>query len=176
MTKMNVGILMALSLALIGGAGCSARSKLTPRRPLDARLGSYSSVLVSVESRVTEDAQKELSDLEGLVVSRVKSLNAFESVQLGAGADPPPGALLVNITISRLKKVGGTKRFMLGAFAGRASMSADVSFADAASGKVLGAFTVTGESGGSGYAGGTRDAVEKTAQGIADLISRNLGR
>ena len=67
-------------------------------------------------------------------------------------------------------------RFMLGAFAGKATMTTDVDFIDAASGKTLGSYSIKGKSGGTGVSGGTSDAVKKAAEGIAQVISENFGK
>jgi hypothetical protein len=129
---------------------------------------------------VTADVRKESSDLEGLVVSKIKALNAFKSVQLQSGpaakgaAKPAARTLLVKVVIAHVKKVGGTKRFMLGVGAGRASMTTEITFVQARTGEELGSYSVTGESGGSAFSGGTSDAVQKTAEGIADVISKSF--
>lgn len=158
--------------ALLALPACAARSKMVTLQPVQKDLKSYSKVMVSVDSGVSEDVSKEKSDLEGLVVSRIKGLNVYDDVQLMGDSDstPDPETLLVQVTISHVKKVGGTKRFMLGAMAGRASMTTKVSFIDASSGADLGSYTIEGQSGGSGYSGGTSDAVKKTADGIAEVI------
>jgi hypothetical protein len=52
-------------------------------------------------------------------------------------------------------------------------MTCDFSLVDAANGTTLGAYSVKGESGSTGYSGGTSDAVKKTAEGIAKVIKSN---
>jgi hypothetical protein len=152
-------------------SGCAARSKSVTLQPITADLGQYKHVVLAVESRVPGDVTKEKSDLEGLTVSRVKSLNRFSSVQLRTGeVAPTPETLVVKVGITHLKKVGGTKRFMLGAAAGRASMTTEITLVDSSTGKTIGSYTVTGQSGGSGLAGGTSDAVTKTAEAVAGLL------
>ncbi len=117
------------------------------------------------------DVKKEKADLEGLTVSRVKALNRFSSVQLKTGdVSPTPETLVVNVGITHIKKVGGTKRFMLGVAAGRASMTTEITIVDSSTGRTLGSYTVTGESGGTGLSGGTGDAVTKTAVAVAGLL------
>ena len=78
--------------------------------------------------------------------------------------------LLLKATITKVKRVGGTKRFMLGVGAGRANISAQVNLSDARTGKELGSYTITGESGGSAFAGGTDDAVKKAAEQVVAVL------
>ena len=152
-------------------SGCAARSKSVTLQPLSADMSQYKNIVIAVESRVPGDVTKERTDLEGLTVSRVKALSRFSSVQLKTGeVAPAPETLVVNVGITHLKKVGGTKRFMLGAAAGRASMTIEITLVDASTGKTIGSYTVTGQSGGSGLAGGTSDAVTKTAEAVAGLL------
>ncbi|MCK4371914.1 MAG: hypothetical protein KAW61_02155, partial [candidate division Zixibacteria bacterium] len=97
----------------------------------------------------------------------------FDDVWLGPCHENCDGVLQVNAEVTKVKKVGGTERFMLGAFAGKASMTATVVFLEPASLDTLGSYTVTGKSGGTGMSGGTKSAVGKTAQAIVQLISDN---
>ena len=165
--------LLALLLFLMLIAGCTARSQILCRQPLETGLRHYSTLVFSAESDVTDDVTMEMADLEEQVLASVKSRRLFQNTQLGESEESPESTLFVKASISNTKKVGGTTRFFLGAFAGRASMTADVVFIDAETGRALGSYTVIGESGGSGYSGGTNDAVKKTAECIADLICRN---
>jgi hypothetical protein len=165
----------ALAVAIV--SGCAARSKAVTLQPVTADMSQYKTVVISVESRVPGDVSKEKIDLEGQTVSRVKALNRFSSVQLKTGdVAPTPETLVVNVGITNLKRVGGTKRFMLGAAAGRASMTTEITLVVSATGKTLGSYTVTGQSGGSGLAGGTSDAVTKTAEAVAGLLGGGAAR
>jgi hypothetical protein len=157
-------------------AGCTARTQMVPLESLDTNLSPYTRAVVTAETAIAEDVTQELSVLKELTLTKLKELNTFQEVRLGAPEDAAPGTLHVKITISKIKKVSGGARFMLGAFAGRATMTTDVLFIDAASGKTLGSYSITGESGGTGYSGGTSDAVKKTAEGIAQVVSEHYGK
>lgn len=166
----EVSVVLALVVTL---GGCTAGFKMVPVNPLpEGGLRTYSSVVLSVESNVTEDVQKEMNDLEELAIKKIKALGIYQSARLGEAADAGEGTIIVKAAISQIKKVSGFTRFMAGAFAGRASMTTDVSFIDAPSKKVLGTYSITGESGGTGYSGGTSDAVVKAAEGIADILKQ----
>ena len=170
----KLAVLIPLTFPLL--VGCTARSQLIGIQPLQTSLRSYSDVRVSVASRVAEDASQEIADLEERVIAEIQERGGFQSVELLNNLEPQPGTLVVDVAIQELKKVGGAKRFLAGAFAGRASMSSVVSLMDGPSRRNLGQYRVTGESGGSGYSGGTGDAVNKTATSIADIISENYDR
>jgi hypothetical protein len=162
-------------LVVILVAGCTSTFQMTPKSPLNAKLNNYNKVYLSVESNVTDDVEKELSDLRGLTLSKILSLNAFNKVQLASATDVyNKGSLLLKVTISDVRKVSGANRFMLGAFAGKASMNVYIEFIDALKNKSIGSYTATGSSGGTGYSGGTSDAVKKTVEAIMDVIKNNL--
>ena len=61
-----------------------------------------------------------------------------------------------------------------GAFAGRASMSVDVAFRDGAGTAPFAEFTVKGETGSTGYAGTSSEAIGRAAQEVASLVARHL--
>lgn len=170
---MSAAVLLLILAAL---AGCTAKTEMVPIEPLTADLSPYTKVVITTETMVTEDVSQEITDLEQLTLKKLQELGVFEDIRLGDTEVPAEGTLKVNIVIAKIKKVSGGARFMLGAFAGRASMTTDVFFIDAMSGKELGSYTVTGQSGGTGYSGGTSDAVKKTAEGIAKIISENYGK
>lgn len=156
-------------------AGCSAQFSMSPVSPLAEPLSEYRAAYLACESATTEDVAGELADLSGLTLSRIMEMGVFESAQLAdAGDQYGAGDLVIRVSILNIKKVGGFKRFMLGAFAGRASMEIDVQFLDGASNRVLGSYLAKGESGGTGMSGGTSIAVMKTAEAIENLIAANF--
>lgn len=168
-TARYAGLLLVMTVL----AGCTASNKWTPVRPMDTDLSPYSSVVISVESLVDKDVEKEMSDLEYRVADNITELGLFRDVSLGGGSGAGEGTLLVRISIKKIKRVSGMDRFMGGALAGKASMTTDVLFIDAATGKELGLYTVTGKSGGTGLSGGTSDAVRETAECVASVIAEN---
>ena len=176
MSKQIIIPLAALIVLSIILAGCTASHKMVSIEPSESDLRSYSAVVLSVESNVADDVQKEMTDLEKLAVAKIKALNIFKSVQLGNGERAPAGTLVVKASISKMRKVSGTSRFMVGAFAGRASMTMDVILSDAVTKESIGSYSITGQSGGTGVSGGTSDAVNKAAEGIADLLANNYKR
>ena len=65
---------------------------------------------------------------------------------------------------------------MLAGAAGRASMTTDITLVESSTGATVGRYTVTGQSGGSRLAGGTSDAVTKTAEALAGLLGGGPAR
>jgi hypothetical protein len=164
---------LLLTLAVIGG--CTAASKLAPVETPEATLSQYLTVIVSVESFVKEDLEREINDLEHLTVKEINKLDVFRDVSVGEGTETSENTLLVKVSIMDVNKVSGSERYWLGVFAGQAALKADIVFVDAQSGEKLGSYMVTGQSGGVDWSGGTSDAVRETAEGIASVISEYIG-
>ena len=161
------------SFLLTSSLACSG-SKVVLREPLEVDLGPYTSVVVSGESLEGEDMEGEVSYLEQRVIWEIKNLDIFENVLLGTGTEQFENTLHIKLKVSKIRRVNGKSRSLLGAFAGQASVTTDILFVDAASGNPLGSYSVTGKSGGTASSGGTNDAVEKTAEGIAKIVSANF--
>ncbi|MFC1563782.1 DUF4410 domain-containing protein [candidate division KSB1 bacterium] len=76
--------------------------------------------------------------------------------------------------MSKIRKVGSGKRFLLGFGAGRSSLTTDIIFIDSLTDNELGSFSITEETGTSGYSGTTETVIKKIAKSIADLILSNI--
>jgi hypothetical protein len=175
MKHRGIKSVVIVSFLLILFGGCGPKTEMIAIEPVTADLSPYTNVLISAEAAVTEDVSQELSDLEHLTVQKLQELQRFDNIRLGDPEEAPDGTLLIKISISNIKKVSSGARFMLGAFAGKASMTTTVVFVDTASGKELGSYSITGETGGTGLSGNTATAVRKTAEGIVQVISENYG-
>ncbi len=162
--------LLIISMVLIS----CASSQITAEQPLSVGLNTYKNFALSVESMVTEDVEKELSDLRGLVLSKVMSLNVFDQVFLLDDRELPENTLLLKIIITDIRKVSSGSRLWLGAFAGEAYMTNKLLFIDALTNEKLGEYSVTGQSGSTAYAGGTNEAIEKTLEAIVEVITNNF--
>ena len=172
MRKIRMARLMVVVTLGLLALAC-AGSQVLVVRPFEGKLAPYSTLYFSTASSVFEDLSQEMTDLEEEVASQVKELGMFNNVLLGPCYENCDGVLQVNAEVTKVKKVSGTKRFMLGAFAGKASMTATIVFLEPASLDTLGSYTVTGKSGGTGVSGGTKSAVGKTARAIVQLIRDN---
>jgi hypothetical protein len=167
--------IMTVAVVILFLSGCAGSSMLV-RQSLKKDLTPYRILNFAVDSKLAEDVSEEQSNLEAEVAARVKKLNFFSSVELGEPKDSSMDRLFVKATISDIRKVSGTARFLAGAFAGQASLTTDVLFIDLVAKDTLGSFQVKGQSGGTGLSGGTGDAVKKCAQGLVDLISKHRSR
>lgn len=161
-----------LSMLMCLVVACGARSKLSSAHEVTTSLKPYTKAVLSVSATsVDEDVVEQKAELERLAAPRLQSLGVFEDVHLSTNGEVTQDAYTLHIraTMTDIRKVGKGKRFMLGALAGRSGIECRVEFLDP-EGTVLGAYDVKGESGGSGLAGGTDDAVKKTAEGIANAV------
>ena len=170
--KSKIIIALFSIIVIIFFSGCGG-SSMTVQQPIEKSLTPFSNFLFYCESNVAEDVTEEITELEAEVAKEVKTLAVFDSIMLGDTEEVTDGTLKVKATIQQIDKVSGAERFFLGAFAGSASMTIDVLFSDAATGETLGAFSITGESGGTGLSGGTSEAITETAIAIRDLIKEN---
>ncbi len=173
----TIGLTQAAVLfsAMSIGFGCAARSTLLAHQQAPMDLTPHTAVLVEVGSAVAdEDIEQEIIKLRGALLSQLTLAAQYRTVALAETAQTPPAdALLVSVTVTKLRRVSSAGRFWGGALAGRASLTADVRITRSADGQQLGLYTVTGESGGSGLSGGTDDAINKTAIAIASLLRKS---
>ena len=165
---------MILSVVVLGAvvAGCGG-TKLTVIQTLEQPLTKYRTLYFAVEPAVAEDISQEVSDLEVRVIDKLNKLELFETTRLGRCPDTCANTVAIEAVITDINKVSGGKRFWLGAFAGNAKMTANVTFIDATTGDVIGLYTVTGDSGGTGVSGDTNSVVRGTANEIVKLIQAN---
>ena len=173
--KKQIGVyfrfgLIFLSVMLL--CSCSAGSKITAERPIKIKLSNYKTVTLQVTS-AEEDVEEELAELEENIINELTKLQLFESVSLGTSADSTQSDLHIKATVLNMKKVGGRTRFFLGAFAGRASVELALTLTEKKNNTLIGSYSIEGESGGTGFSGGTDDALDKAAEQIAQLVLEN---
>ena len=126
-----------------------------------------------MEPAIAEDISNEISDLEERVLKKLNKLGLFADTRLGRCPDTCANAVGVEAVIPGIKKVGGAARFFLGAFAGSAKMTANITFIEVATGAVIGTYEVVGDSGSSGASGDTNSVVRGAADEIVKLIQAN---
>jgi len=168
-SKLLTVCLVAVSLGAVF-SGC-ASSRSTAIHAFEQKLNGYKALCFTTVPMTAEDIEKERRDLEDQVLKLVEKQRIFGWTQIGSC--DTSGTLNVQALITDIRKVSGTARFFIGAFAGEASLTSDVVFLDGATGDTLGVYTVTGKSGGSGMSGGTESAVKQTAKAISKLIKAN---
>jgi hypothetical protein len=169
--------LLAVGVAAAWLCGCTAGNKLMVHQKADVSLAGYTDILVAVDSTLTEkDVQKDIDELGVRAIQAIKT-QGYSSVQFKAGdVAPAPGTLLVKVTVTKIRRVSKLGRFAAGIFAGRASIVADVAISEPAASKTLGTYTVSGESGASGVAGGTEDAIAKAGEAIGALFKKEAAQ
>jgi hypothetical protein len=120
-----------------------------------------------VETRTTvPDSEAERGLLHALVVSGLEQNATFGHIISGR-IDGSAASLRIRIDITQLNGVSDFARVMVGAFAGRASISATVVVSDCKTGAIFATFDVGGKSSaGTVFAGTTDQAVQKAAQQI----------
>ncbi|MEJ2637199.1 MAG: DUF4410 domain-containing protein [Calditrichia bacterium] len=165
-------ILFFAALILSSCAG----NQMVTQHQLEKNLDAYPVLNFAVETSMNENIVNEMAVLRAKVHKKLQDLNLFQNIEFVDKPEPAEGKLLVKATITEIRKVIGAKRFFLGALAGKAAITVDVVFIDIATEEVLGSYTVTGKSGGSGLSGGTEDAIKKTAEAIVELISSNYDK
>jgi hypothetical protein len=161
-------ILASVALAIVF-TGCGS-TNLTPRLVLERPLTERKAVYFSADASVAEDVDKEVSDLETKVMKQLKKEKLFQTVMLGKCTDSCTNTVNIDVTITEVRKVSGFARFMIGWWAGKASMSSEVTFIDGASGNVLGTYLVDVNDGSNGDTG---SLVSRTCKAIVKLIKTN---
>jgi len=174
MPKRLAPVAVLLACVLFGGCSAGFRAvavdPIPPSQPFE-----YTSVVVSARSLMVDQTDEEMSDLKVAIVDQLEKLSGMPPITLEHEGSNHANALLIEVVVDDLRKVSGEQRFWLGSMAGRANMSASINFRNGDSEEALGQYRVTGESGGSGFSGGTSDAVLKTAQGIKEIMMKAFG-
>jgi flagellar hook-basal body complex protein FliE len=163
MRKNFITLIIAVFFTILYGCAStsSINSTLAPTVPLD----NFKTVLVNVQSNV-EDSEKETATFKNMLIAELSKNNKWEVVTVNAAK----GQLELSATITKLNKVGGVSRILLGGLAGRASVDVDVVLKDS-NGNVISQFSANGKSsGGTVFAGGTDQALGKTAEQIVAFM------
>jgi hypothetical protein len=158
-------------LALLAATGC-ASSYLSISKPLsrDANLSSYN--CVAVEIKPVPRGWKEIADeIEVGLLQKLKRSGAFPEVESYAKSMNYGDRLILRVSLEEVNEVSGGQRFMMGAFAGRAEVAADLELVDERTAAVLSRAEVQAETGShSIMAGTTHQAVDKVVDEIVAFI------
>lgn len=144
--------------------GCASTGSITSTIAPTVSPDGFKSLSVSVQTKV-EDSEKEAQAFKEILITELKKKNKWEVVGSSSQSQ-----LELSATITNLKKVGTAARLLGGGIAGRASVDVDVVLKDT-KGNVISQFSVNGKSsGGTIFAGGTEQALEKAAEQIAAFM------
>jgi len=162
--------LLIIFLFLI--AGCVAQSKVQTEG--DFQIKKYRTVNVNVLSQMPvceRECQEEIEKLKNSLVENLKQADLFENV----GSEITDSELIINVRITELLRVTSKDRFWLGAAAGRAKVTGTVELFDTYQNKIIGTFLVEGQSsGGTVFAGGTQQAIEKFVEQLVHFMHEKI--
>jgi hypothetical protein len=161
-TKKTILILLAASL--IFGVGCSAGGTINHTLRSTVPLETFKTLQVNVDSKVA-DSEKDKTTMLILLTQKLKESGKWDVKE--------SGQLRVDVVITDMRRVSQTARVLLGAFAGKAKTTAEVTVSKLPSGEKVSSFTVEGESsGGSVFAGGTDESVLMAATKIVEAMNQ----
>ena len=156
--------------AVVMGCGYG---KNFPVEPLQQSLTAYKQVFFSAQTGLAEDISKQITYMEERTVKKLNGTKLFQEVAVGDCKVNCDGTLMVKADITDIKKVSEGARFFLGMFAGSAWIKAKVSLIEASTARVIGTYDVEGNSGSSGFSGGTNSAVNKAVDEIIKIVKEN---
>lgn len=159
------------ALVLVVLAGCGGGYNMKESTPLEAKLGAYKSAHVQTSSG-DADSSEAVEPFKSKLFGELTNRGVFTNYS--TGADPGAAEVRVSVILTGLKTVGATERAMFGAMAGKARLTAAVTVTDLKTNQELGSFSVSGKSsGGSIAAGGTSEAIDNTALGVAVFLEHH---
>lgn len=167
----NRSILLLLALALSGCAVPRASFRTTPVQPMEpADSFPYYAIHVNVESATAEPAFEEVRTITEGLVRRLQEMNVTSQVIHTYETDVDEGQLLIHLSVTDIRRVGGWQRFFLGIFAGKASVTAKVDLFCGDTQSLIGSYEIFAES---TTRSETRDAIRATIDGVADILTEN---
>jgi len=174
----NIGKAVLASLvitccAIVMGCGYSRNF---PVEPLQQNLTAYKQVFFSAQTGLAEDISDQIKYMEERTLKKLNGTKLFQETAIGDCQVNCNGVLLVKAEITDIKKVSEGARFFLGMFAGSAWIKAKVSLVEASTARVIGTYDIEGNSGSSGFSGGTNSAINKAVDEIVKIVKENCPR
>ncbi|MGD2295689.1 MAG: hypothetical protein PVF22_07625 [Candidatus Aminicenantes bacterium] len=155
-------------------AGCASQGTLVTTQPVSTGLSNYRSILVNVTSGIS-GSELEITKLETMLVTMLRQGGRFEKIIGGSVSQETPVDLRLNVAIVRLKKVSSGERALVGALAGRARVLCHSELVQARDMRKIGEFQAEGKSsGGSVFAKGTDQAIQRVAEKIVEFLYNNM--
>lgn len=162
--RLGIVVILLATLAMVLG-GCAASSSVKNDMKSTVPLSTFSSLEVKVNADTPiADCDKEKEALRGMIIAKLQTAGKWSIAKNGQAE--------IDATIVEIKRVSAAARVMLGAMAGQASTSVNVIVKEKTTGNIINKFSVEGKSsGGTVFAGGTDQSVEKAAEQItAELV------
>lgn len=161
-----------LPLVLVLGACAVPTASMTPIQPIEPAASiPFRVIFINVESSTPENIAEEVADVAYQLAERIRELNAVSQVIQSERSEVGADELLIRLTISDMRKVGGGKRFFLGIFAGKASMTSTADFIDGNTQERIGSYEIVGDT--PGNQGTTAQAIALTVTAIVDILKES---
>lgn len=155
-------------------SGCASIGTIRTTQLPSVKLGSYKTMGIQAISSVP-DTTEELVQLETAIIARLRDAGLFEKVFSPTNSPDTKTDLLLKANITAVNRVSPGARVLLGAFAGRATISVEAELSENTSGKVIGSFTTEGKSsGGTIFAGTTPQAIDRAVEKIVEFVKNNM--
>ncbi len=167
--KSTVGIIVAL-LGLVFVTSCSPVSMIRNNVIMKpTKLSTFKTITVNVNSKIKkQNTEKLVSKLKRQIVYDLNEEKLFKVIE-------NDGELKLDVTITKIRKVSGAARILLGVLAGRAKIYAKCVLTNTKTNKILRKFEVEGESsGGSIFAGTTNQAIKEISKSIVNYLRNNM--
>ncbi len=164
--KKRYGVMLCILIMYL--SACSSTAKIQMVQPMSEEIDPKKSAYISVVS--VDKKKEELAVmLQDALFSKFISRSIFKEVTANKNESVD---YIVDVTISKGRKVSGAARVWLGVFAGANRIIADVTVKERLTDKVLTTFKVTGESALMPYStqDGLNDAVREASNKIVDAM------
>lgn len=122
-------------------------------------------------------AKKEKLNIEKAVLSEMQKLGMFKSVYAADSAGNYTSDLRMEITVTAIKRVSASARFLVGAMAGQGKVEANIDLFDLTVKKqILWAKVSGATSTGSAFAGTTQEAINQLAEAIGKIFQEKINK
>ncbi len=155
----RMGLFVMLVVVAMVCFGCASGSISGASKPT-VDLGTFRTASVAVDAAGDVTAE-ETAELKQAITKCLQ--------EDGKWAPVASGDLQINVHIVELSRVSTAARLLVGAFAGKSKCKATVSLTDA-KGNVVSSFCVEGQSGGTGWSGGTGTAIDDAGRLVVEYL------
>jgi hypothetical protein len=167
-------LLMVLYMLTNFVVGCASTGSHREMTSTTTKLSNYKTILVNVSSNIPDSSLITVK-LGSMIVAELEEKKIFDDIFLFQFTPHAAAELGCNVKILDLRKVSDFDRAIVGGLAGQARIATIVEIVDLKSNTTINKFEAVGKSsGGSFLSGVTAQAIERTAEEIAEYIYENL--
>lgn len=171
---MNYALRAISLLSVIFISACQSSGSLKPGQPAVQSLASYRSLVVDVSTDTNNQYREMVDLLAGTMVGNLREQARFEQVSLGTDSYNISPDLRLQVRLTKIRVIGDTTRFFLGALAGRGSIQGVVTLFDVNSGAAIASAEVESKTGdGTIFSAGestTYAAVERFSEQVVQWL------